>query len=69
MALKQPQIEIVGISSITYVDYSYDIINKILKWHNKGVAIPVYKGSPKADDLGIENDGTRALYEALKKES
>jgi pyrimidine-specific ribonucleoside hydrolase len=21
----------------------------------------------KADDLGIENDGTRALYEALKK--
>jgi pyrimidine-specific ribonucleoside hydrolase len=36
MALK-PQIEIVGISSITYVDYSYDIINKILKWHNKGL--------------------------------
>jgi pyrimidine-specific ribonucleoside hydrolase len=26
MALKQPQIEIVGISSITYVDYSYDVI-------------------------------------------
>jgi pyrimidine-specific ribonucleoside hydrolase len=66
MALKQPQIEIVGISSITYVDYSYDIINKILKWHNKGVTIPVYKVT-KADDLGIENDGTRALYEALKK--
>jgi pyrimidine-specific ribonucleoside hydrolase len=68
MALKQPQIEIVGISSITYVDYSYDVINKILKWHHKGAAIPVYKGSPRADDLGVENDGTRALYEALKKE-
>jgi len=68
MALKQPQIEIVGISSITYVDYSYGIINKILKWHHKGAAIPVYKGSPKAADLGVENDGTRALYEALKKE-
>lgn len=68
MALKQPQIEIVGISSITYVDYSYPIIHKILGWHNKGAAIPVYKGSPKADDLGVENDGTRALYEALKKE-
>jgi pyrimidine-specific ribonucleoside hydrolase len=68
MALKQAQIEIVGISSITYVDYSYDIINKILKWHNKGETIPVYKGSPKADDLGLENDGTRALYTALKKE-
>ena len=68
MALKQPQIEIVGISSITYVDYSFPIINKILGWHNTGAAIPVYKGSPKADDLGVENDGTRALYEALKKE-
>jgi pyrimidine-specific ribonucleoside hydrolase len=34
MALKQPQIEIV-VSSITYVDYSYDVINKILKWHHK----------------------------------
>jgi pyrimidine-specific ribonucleoside hydrolase len=66
MALKQPQIEIVGISSITYVDYSYDVINKILKWHHKG-AVPVYKGSPRADDLGVENDGTRALYEALKE--
>jgi pyrimidine-specific ribonucleoside hydrolase len=69
MALKQPQIEIVGISSITYVDYSYDVINKILKWHHKGAAIPVYKGSPRADDLGVENDGTRALYEALKKKT
>ena len=32
MALKQPQIEIVGISSITYVDYSYPIINKIISF-------------------------------------
>ncbi len=68
MALKQPQIKIVGISSITYVDYSFDVIQKILKWHNKGAAIPVYKGSPNGDDLGKENDGTKALYEALKKE-
>ena len=68
MALKQPQIEIVGISSITYVDYSYDVIQKIMKWHNKGAAIPMYKGSPEANDLGVENDATRALYQALKKE-
>lgn len=68
MALKQPQIEIVGISSITYVDYSYDVLGKLLGWHNAGAAIPVYKGSPNADDLGVENDGTRALYQALKKE-
>ncbi len=68
MALKQPQIQIVGISSITYVDYSYDVINKILNWHNKGATIPVYKGSAFANDLGTENDGTRALYQALKKE-
>jgi pyrimidine-specific ribonucleoside hydrolase len=68
MAVKQPQIQIVGISSITYVDYSFDIINKILNWHNKGAAIPVYKGSAFANDLGIENEGTTALYQALKKE-
>jgi hypothetical protein len=30
------------------------VINKILKWHNKGAAIPVYKGSPKADDLVLK---------------
>ena len=68
MALKQPQILIVGISNITYVDYGYTVINKILNWHNKGAAIPVYKGSAFANDLGTENDGTRALYQALKKE-
>lgn len=68
MALKQPQIEIVGISNITYVDYGYSVIQKILNWHNKGKAIPVYKGSAFANDLGTENDGTKALFEALKKE-
>lgn len=68
MALKQPQIEIVGISNITYVDYGFGVIQKILNWHNKGKAIPVYKGSAFANDLGTENDGTRALYKALKKE-
>lgn len=68
MALKQPQIQIVGISNITYVDYSFNVIHKILNWHNKGLDIPVYKGSALANDLGTENDGTKALYQALKKE-
>jgi inosine-uridine nucleoside N-ribohydrolase len=68
MALKQPQIEIVGISNITYVDYGYSVIEKILKWHHKGKPIPVYKGSPHANDLGVENDATFAMYTALKKE-
>ncbi|QDO95478.1 nucleoside hydrolase [Formosa sediminum] len=68
MALKQPNIEIVGISNITYVDYGYGVINKILNWHHTGKSIPVYKGSNLANDLGTENDATRALYQALKKE-
>jgi len=68
MALKQPQIQIVGISSITYVDYSFDIINKILNWHHKGANIPIYKGSAFANDVGTENEATKALYLALKKE-
>lgn len=68
MALKQPNIEIVGISHVTYVDYGYGVVQKILNWHHKGTQIPVYKGSPNADDLGTENEATKALYQALIKE-
>jgi pyrimidine-specific ribonucleoside hydrolase len=69
MALKQPQIEIVGISNITYVQYSHGIITEILNWHSKGAAIPVFKGSIFANDLETENDATRALYQALKNDA
>ena len=68
MALKQPQLKIVGISTVTYVDYGYEVTQKILNWHQQGPRIPVYKGSPQANDLGVENDATRALYQALKQE-
>ncbi len=68
MALKSPNIQIVGISNITYVDYGYDMVHKIVNWHNQGAAIPVYKGSNLGNDLGIENDATIALYKALKRE-
>ncbi|MEX0813005.1 MAG: nucleoside hydrolase [Chitinophagales bacterium] len=68
MALKQPQIEIAGISNITYVDYGYDVIHKILNWQAPKKNISVFKGSPHANDLGTENDATRAMYNSLKKE-
>lgn len=68
MALKQPQLKITGISTVTYVDYGYQVTQKILGWHNKGEKIPVYKGSPFANDLGVENDATKAMYLALKKD-
>ncbi len=68
MALKQKQIDIVGISNVTYVDYGYEIIQKIIEWHHDGSTIPIFKGSPQANDLGVENDATRALYAQLKKE-
>lgn len=68
MALRQPMIEIVGISIITEVDYGYEATNKLLNWYHKGDPIPVYKGSDLANDLGTENDATRALAAALKKE-
>ncbi|HLK96963.1 MAG TPA: hypothetical protein VK364_04280, partial [Hymenobacter sp.] len=50
MALRQAdKIDIVGISTITYVDYGYDVTQKILGWYNKtGKTIPVYKGSESA---------------------
>jgi pyrimidine-specific ribonucleoside hydrolase len=55
MALKQPQIEIVGIIN-TYVDYSYDVINKILNGIIKAPQFLSIKDH-QADDLGVENDG------------
>lgn len=68
MALALPSIEIVGISTITYVDYGYDVTKKILNYYAPDRKIPVYKGSPEAADPGVENDATRALAEALRKE-
>ncbi len=68
MALAMPSIDIVGISTITYVDYGYEVTQKILNWYAPDRKIPVYKGSPEAADLGIETDGSRALAAALKRE-
>jgi inosine-uridine nucleoside N-ribohydrolase len=75
MALRQPdKIELAGISTVTYADYGYYVTQKILGWYNKdasgkaGKPIPVYKGSNTGKDTGVENDATRALAEALRKE-
>jgi inosine-uridine nucleoside N-ribohydrolase len=69
MALQHPdKVHIAGISIITNAQYGYDVTQKLLKWYHKGAPIPVYKGSDKAGDVGVENDATRALADALKKE-
>lgn len=69
MTLKhQDKVEIVGISLITYVDYAYGITEKMLKWYAPNLKIPIYKGSNTCTDLGVENDATKALTAALKKE-
>lgn len=68
MALRQPSVEIVGISLITEVAYGFEVAHKLLGWYHKGDDIPVYKGSDLANDLGTENDATRALTAALQKE-
>jgi inosine-uridine nucleoside N-ribohydrolase len=68
MALAQDNIEIVGITLITEVDYGEKITNEILERYAPERSIPVYKGSPDADDLGTETDASKALAEALRKE-
>ncbi|WP_338873832.1 nucleoside hydrolase [Spirosoma sp. SC4-14] len=70
MALEHPdKVELVGISTITYANYSYEVTQKILGWYNKtGRTIPVYRGSDTAKDVGIENDASRALANALRHE-
>ena len=69
MALNQKdKVDIVGISLVTYVDYAYQTTEKLLKWYAPELKIPIYKGSDKCGDVGVENDATRALAAALRKE-
>jgi pyrimidine-specific ribonucleoside hydrolase len=69
MALRQPAVEIVGISLVTEIHYAYDVTQKILGWYNKtGKDIPVYKGSDLCNDIGVETDASLALADALRKE-
>ncbi len=75
MALQHPdKIELVGISTITYANYGYEVVQKLLKWYNRaapgktGRTIPVYRGSNTAKDVGTENDATRAMANALRNE-
>ncbi|MBC7572561.1 MAG: nucleoside hydrolase [Spirosoma sp.] len=75
MALRQTdKIELVGISTVTYVDYGYDVTQKILGWYNRDASgkprnpIPVYKGSQSGANTGVETDASIALANALKKE-
>jgi inosine-uridine nucleoside N-ribohydrolase len=75
MALQQPEkIELVGISTVTYADYGYETAKKLLGWYSKALPgkpvrnVPVYRGSDSGRDTGVENDATRALADALRKE-
>ena len=70
MALRQPdKIDLAGISTVTYVDYGYDVTQKILGWYNQtGKTIPVYKGSQNGSNTGVETDASRAIADALRKE-
>jgi pyrimidine-specific ribonucleoside hydrolase len=68
MALAQENIEIAGITLVTEVDYGKEITEEILERYAPERNIPVYKGSPEANDLGTETDASKALAEALRKE-
>ncbi len=68
MALRCEGVEIVGITLTHRVDHGYKITQKMLGWYNSGKAIPVYKGAKTEAELGKENDATKALAEALRKD-
>ena len=69
MALRSPQIEIVGISLVTNPNYGDRICKKIIKWYGDGVGeIPVYKGAKRSKELGQSNSAVIALSDALRKE-
>ncbi len=69
MALRySDKVDMVGVSIVTNVDYGYDVAKKLMKGYAPDRDIPVYKGSNDLGDVGKENDATRALAAALKKE-
>lgn len=69
MALRyHKELKIEGISLVTDVDYGYEITQRILKNYWAGDPIPVYRGSDTCEDLGTENEATRALANALRKQ-
>jgi inosine-uridine nucleoside N-ribohydrolase len=66
MALKHTdKVQLVGISTVTNVQYANKTVKNILTWYNKGKKIPVYGGSDSANDVGVENEATFALAKAL----
>ncbi|MEZ0485930.1 nucleoside hydrolase [Fibrella aquatica] len=70
MALRHTdKVKLVGISTVTYVDYGYQVTQKLLGWYNKtGQQIPVYRGSDTLRDIGRETDASRAMAAALRRE-
>lgn len=70
MALRHAdKVQLVGISTVTYVNYGHDVTQKLLGYYNKtDRTIPVYRGSDTLRDSGRETDASRALAEALRRE-
>ncbi|MEZ0608739.1 nucleoside hydrolase [Fibrella sp. WM1] len=70
MALRHTdKVQLVGISTVTYVKYGEEITQKLLGYYNKtGRQIPVYKGSDTLRDIGRETDASRAMAAALRRE-
>ncbi|ARK13554.2 nucleoside hydrolase [Fibrella sp. ES10-3-2-2] len=70
MALRHAdKVHLVGISTVTYADYGYNVTQKLLGWYNKtGRKIPVYRGSDTLHDIGRETDASRAMAAALRRE-
>ncbi|MBO0931110.1 nucleoside hydrolase [Fibrella aquatilis] len=70
MALRHSdKVQLVGISTVTYVNYGHSITQKLLGYYNKtGRVIPVFRGSDTLRDAGRETDASRAMAEALRRE-
>ncbi|MBO0950017.1 nucleoside hydrolase [Fibrella sp. HMF5405] len=70
MALRYAdKVQLVGISTVTYAEYGYNVTRKLLGWYNRtGRKIPVYRGSDTLRDIGLETDASLAMAAALRRE-
>lgn len=69
MALEnQDKIDIRGISLVTYVEYGYEVSDKLLNWYAPNQKHSLFMGADTCGNLALENEATLALAKALQKQ-
>ena len=67
LMLRDPGLNIEGISFVHGVKYADKVTEKLLHWYAPDRSIPTYKGADDSTGLGQETEAVKALIAALEK--